>query len=324
MAISPFKIFTPGEILTASDLNASFTQVTSNGEDLGWPATKAKDLNGFALTLDADADSSFAAGTDDIATLTLQGVAQFIFDGDVASPVNGFRFTGSATGVAPEILAQGSDTNISARLSAKGTGDIEMGAGGTETDILVLPGGSETNIDLRFAGKGTGVVAMGDALLEWPDADGSANEALLTNGSGVLSFGGATVVTGDRLTFQQTTPSALFTKDTGSQDDMAFRFTTGAATTSTAGNTFSINFANRAASNVGLSEVQTGPHDHTGTAPTDLNGTGGAAGNTVVNSNSAADSTATLTIANAGSGSNHSHTLDMSVDYHSLTIGEVT
>jgi len=45
MAVSVFKTFISGETLTASDLNSSLTQITSNGEDLGWPATKAKDFN---------------------------------------------------------------------------------------------------------------------------------------------------------------------------------------------------------------------------------------------------------------------------------------
>ena len=52
-------------MLTASDLNAEFNNILNNGEDLGWPATKAKDLNGFELILDADADTSITADTDD-------------------------------------------------------------------------------------------------------------------------------------------------------------------------------------------------------------------------------------------------------------------
>ena len=49
MAVSVFKTFVSGEVLTASDLNSSLTQITNNGEDLGWPATKDKDLNAQAL-----------------------------------------------------------------------------------------------------------------------------------------------------------------------------------------------------------------------------------------------------------------------------------
>jgi len=42
MAVTPFKTFAAGEILTASDLNSSFSQVFDNGQTLGWPATEAK------------------------------------------------------------------------------------------------------------------------------------------------------------------------------------------------------------------------------------------------------------------------------------------
>lgn len=52
-------------MLSASDLNSSFSQVFDNGEDLGWPATKAKDFDGQELILDSDADTSITADTDD-------------------------------------------------------------------------------------------------------------------------------------------------------------------------------------------------------------------------------------------------------------------
>ena len=50
--------------------------------------------------------------------------------------------------------------------------------------------GRETcrNTSLKLKGKGTGVVQLGDGELSFPDADGSANQVLKTNGSGALSF----------------------------------------------------------------------------------------------------------------------------------------
>ena len=53
------------ETLTASDLNSEFNNILNNGEDLAWPATKAKDFDGQKLTLDSDADTSITADTDD-------------------------------------------------------------------------------------------------------------------------------------------------------------------------------------------------------------------------------------------------------------------
>jgi len=138
MAVSVFKTFSAGEVLTASDLNSSLTQITDNGEDLGWPATKAKDLNGFELILDADADTSITADTDDVIHYRLQGVDLFIMDGDVASPVNGLSFVASATGADVVVLAQGSDSNIDIDIQPKGAGIVLV-------DSVAVSGDSSQN-----------------------------------------------------------------------------------------------------------------------------------------------------------------------------------
>ena len=302
-------------------MNASFTQITSNGEDLGWPATKAKDLNGLALTLDADGDSSLDVSVDDVATLTLQGFAAFIFDGDVASPVNGITFTSSATGVTPVLAAQG-EANSGIKLAANGTGDVEIGAGTGETDILVTAEGSVADVALRVIGKGTGKVELGDGFLAWPDTDGSANQALITDGAGALSFGAAPLITGDRMTFQQETPSALFSKDFGMQDDTAFRFTTGVAGSDLTGNTFTVNFASRASGNVSAN------HDHNaaGTLVNSSFTSLDIAGDTGLNVDAIGTTSHTHTISGTtgNQNANHTHTTDMTVDYYDLVVGEVT
>lgn len=124
MAVTVFKTFSAGEILTASDLNSSFTQITTNGEDLAWPATKAKDLNGNELILDADADTSITADTDDRIDFKLQGVDLFKFDGSTASAVDGITFGAVATGSPSTVTvtAQGSSTDINLNLVPKGSG----------------------------------------------------------------------------------------------------------------------------------------------------------------------------------------------------------
>ena len=69
-----------------------------------------------------------------------------------ASAVNEFTVTNAATGNAPEISATGGDTNIDLKITPKGTGKV------------VLDG------------------------IKYPNADGSANQVLKTDGSGNLSF----------------------------------------------------------------------------------------------------------------------------------------
>ena len=81
------------------------------------------------MILDADADSSITADTDDRIDLRLGGVDLFRFLGTVASAVNGVDFTGTATGVAPSIEVVGSDTNIDFDVKAKGTGSLTFSVG---------------------------------------------------------------------------------------------------------------------------------------------------------------------------------------------------
>ncbi len=124
MAVTQFKTYVAGEVLTASDLNSSLLRITDNGEDLAWPATKAKDLNGQELTLDADGDSGIISDTDDRIDFRIQAVDLFRFNGTVASVANGLDFTASATGVAVAIAAVGTDTNIDISLEPKGNGQV--------------------------------------------------------------------------------------------------------------------------------------------------------------------------------------------------------
>lgn len=126
MAVSPFKTFSAGEILFASDLNSSYLQVFNNGEDLGFPRTKAAAMAGQKLTLDNDGDTSLRAASDDVVVLELQGADLYQVDGSVASPVNGLNFVASATGVATRIDAQGTDTNVNLEINGKGTGRVRI------------------------------------------------------------------------------------------------------------------------------------------------------------------------------------------------------
>jgi hypothetical protein len=91
-----------------------------------------------------------------------------------ASAVNYLQVTGAATGGAPVISPQGSDTNISLTLQRKGTGQVFIasptnlgtnganfitvfGAGSGSTPSFSVAG-ADTNIDLSLTPKGTGKV----------------------------------------------------------------------------------------------------------------------------------------------------------------------
>ena len=141
MAVTVFKTFSSGEVLTASDLNSSLTQFTTNGEDFGTPATKAHDMNGFEFILDADADTSITADTDDVIHFRLQAQDLFIMDGDAGTAVNGLTLQASATGADVVIVAQGSDTDIDLDIQAKGAGQVLINSAaitGVEDDDSLL------------------------------------------------------------------------------------------------------------------------------------------------------------------------------------------
>ena len=80
------------------------------------------------------------------------GTLELVKFAETASAVNEITVTNSATGNAPEIASSGDDTNIDLKLTPKGTGKLNLDG------------------------------------IKFPNADGSAGQALTTNGSGILSF----------------------------------------------------------------------------------------------------------------------------------------
>ena len=105
MAVTVFKTFIAGEVLTASDLNSSLTQLTNNGMDLWSPATEAADFDGQRLILDSDADTSITADTDDQIDFELVGADNFRMLIDAVASVPDFRaeWTDAGATVGPYI-----------------------------------------------------------------------------------------------------------------------------------------------------------------------------------------------------------------------------
>ena len=135
---------------------------------------------------------------------------QIIFQ-TTSSAVNQFDVTNAATGNAPSISATGDDSNIDIALIPKGTGETKVGTGsadatitssgahnlildtnsGTNSGVITIVDGANGNITITPNGSGN-IVLDG---LTFPNADGSADQALITNGSGTLSFGSAGIST---------------------------------------------------------------------------------------------------------------------------------
>jgi len=128
---------------------------------------------------------------------------QLIFQ-KTSSAVNHFELTNQATGSDPTIAAVGDDANVNMVLVPKGTGETIIGTGsaaatltssgahdltldtnsGTNSGTITITDGANGNIAITPNGSGN-IVLDG---LTFPNADGSADQVLKTNGSGTLSF----------------------------------------------------------------------------------------------------------------------------------------
>ena len=138
------------------------------------------------------------------------GNEQVIFT-STASAINELTITNAAAGNAPSIATTGGDTNIGLTIAPKGTGDVNVDAdtlrvGDSNADATITTNGTGdltlstnsgsnsgtikifdgVNGNIEVTPNGSGVVKLDG--LSYPTADGSANQALVTNGSGVLSF----------------------------------------------------------------------------------------------------------------------------------------
>ena len=139
---------------------------------------------------------------------------QIIFQ-TTSSAVNQFDITNAETGNPTSISATGDDSNIDIALIPKGTGETKVGTGsadatitssgahnlildtnsGTNSGVITIVDGANGNITITPNGSGN-IVLDG---LTFPNADGSADQALITNGSGTLSFGSAGITTGKAI-----------------------------------------------------------------------------------------------------------------------------
>jgi len=97
----------------------------------------------------------------------------------------------SFIGLNDAITAARTTMTINAGYGADGNVSI-TGALTVNNNIIVDEvTGRGTNSNITIKGSGTGKVSLGDGNLLFPDSDGSADQVITTNGSGVLSFADA-------------------------------------------------------------------------------------------------------------------------------------
>ena len=148
--------------------------------------------------------NSFMIDFDDAHGLRDENGNEQLFFSTTSSAVNYLNATNAATGNDPKLSALGDDSNIDLALSPKGSGEIVVGTGaadatitssgahnlildtnsGTNSGVITIVDGANGNITITPNGSGN-IVLDG---LTFPNADGSADTFLKTNGSGTLSF----------------------------------------------------------------------------------------------------------------------------------------
>ncbi len=148
--------------------------------------------------------NSFMIDFDDAHGIRDENGNEQLFFSTTSSAVNYLNATNAATGNDPKLSALGDDSNIDIAVSPKGTGEVVVGTGaadatitssgahnlildtnsGTNSGVITIVDGANGNITITPNGSGN-IVLDG---LTFPNADGSADTFLKTNGSGTLSF----------------------------------------------------------------------------------------------------------------------------------------
>jgi len=169
-------------------------EIDANGSGIIHLIPGLKVGTGATVTTILDEDNM---ATDSATALaTQQSIKKYIDDSAGA----GFRIFGDdSAGVdiaeGGSLYLRGGD-NVTTSTNSDGTLTITASGGGASTGDITFVGStiiSPSNADLTLNPAGTGKVNI-NAVYTLPNADGSANEVLGTNGSGVLSFRDPTAI----------------------------------------------------------------------------------------------------------------------------------
>jgi hypothetical protein len=219
---------------TSGAYTVQFKYASGSGDSFTFSATDKGDQLVFATANDGTNPDIITLSFGDVTltgtetltnkTLTSPKIGTSILDTNgnelskvtaTSSAVNEFTIANAATGGNPTLSATGDDTNVSIAIKPKGSGETIVGTGaadatisssgahnlildtnsGTNSGTITITDGANGNITITPNGSGN-IVLDG---LTFPNADGSADTFLKTNGSGTLSFATAGITTGKAI-----------------------------------------------------------------------------------------------------------------------------
>ena len=202
MSVSRVKVWIAGEVLSASDLNAEFANLITNGEDLGWPATKAKDLDGNELIFDADGDTSITSDSDDVIDFRIGGTDSL--------------FIGHGTGNTVGFLTV--DPLTMEATASTDFGIVRVG----NTNAITVPAGTTAiaaGVYIETPNwTATGTITESAALyIQGAATEGATDYALIVD-AGNSRFDGSVDINGNELIFDADGDTSL-TSDTDDEVD---------------------------------------------------------------------------------------------------------
>ena len=149
---------------------------------------KAASGSGATVTFAADDKGYKLIYLDGVATNTGLFEAALGSDGDVT--LTGTQTLTNKTLTSPKIGTSILDTNgnelFKLTATSSAVNELTLANAATGNKPTLTASGSDTNISVAIQPKGSGTITLDN--LTFPAADGSANQILTTNGSGVLSF----------------------------------------------------------------------------------------------------------------------------------------
>jgi len=120
------------------------------------------------------------------------GNEQIVFQ-TTTSAVNYLEVTNAATSSGPILAVNGSDSNVSFNIDAKGTGTIDISAAALQIDYGATGPGEvrlleDSDNGTNYMGFKSPAAVTSSLSLELPDGDGTSGDTLTTNASGVLAW----------------------------------------------------------------------------------------------------------------------------------------
>lgn len=211
-----------GAVLVGNGAGTSTWDTSPNNLTFDTPTLNTPDLNGTELILDADADTSITADTDDQIDIKVAGADDFRIAANNFTALSGSKFTSDRIDelTASSLILYDSSGNeyLAFSRTASAVNLLTIANAATANAPSISATGDDANIDINFVPKGTGVLKVSGTAFTGAWSTWTPTWTNLTVGNGTLTaryiqigktvrfslklvFGSTTAVTGADPTF---------------------------------------------------------------------------------------------------------------------------